>query len=183
MQNFFAEKLWVAFAVHFFFSKKISEYCILNPLKQLTKWPLTSSLSWRRLEQLGPGVWMSLDASLVKILVKKKNVQPIPNTILFALEDVVGGGGGGRGAGYWLPKACIERRKPRQGESMRGGFPSYKGVRGSPRPPPPHGKFLKLDCLRVHFHAIFESFSLILQADFISFSVNFRRSRVRKLLG
>ena len=28
-----------------FFSKKISEYCVLNPLKQLTKWPLTSSLS------------------------------------------------------------------------------------------------------------------------------------------
>ena len=28
-----------------FFQQKISEYCILNPLKQLTKWPLTSSLS------------------------------------------------------------------------------------------------------------------------------------------
>ena len=28
-----------------FFSKKRSEYYILNPLKQLTKWPLTSSLS------------------------------------------------------------------------------------------------------------------------------------------
>ena len=40
---------------------------------------------------------------------------------------------------------------------------------------------LKLDCLRVHFHAIFKSFSLILQADF--FSDNFRKSRVRKLLG
>ena len=25
--------------------KKISEYCVLNPLKQLRKWPLTSSLS------------------------------------------------------------------------------------------------------------------------------------------
>ena len=28
-----------------FFQQKISEYCILNSLKQLTKWPLTSSLS------------------------------------------------------------------------------------------------------------------------------------------
>ena len=27
------------------FQQKISEYCILNPLKQLTKWPLTSLLS------------------------------------------------------------------------------------------------------------------------------------------
>ena len=27
------------------FSAKISEYCILNPPKQLTKWPLTSLLS------------------------------------------------------------------------------------------------------------------------------------------
>ena len=61
---------------------------------------------------------------------------------------------------------------------MRGGFPSYKGVRGASP-----GKFLQLDCLGVHLHAIFKSFSLMLQADFISFSVNFRRSRVRKLLG
>ena len=48
MQKFFAEKMWVAFAVQkllTFFQQKISEYCILNPLKQLTKWPLTSSLS------------------------------------------------------------------------------------------------------------------------------------------
>ena len=59
------------------------------------------------------------------------------------------------------------------------GFSSYKGVRGSGGLP---GKFLKLDCLRVHFHAIFKSFSLILQADFF-FSDNFGKSRVRKLLG
>ena len=39
-----------------FFQQKNSEYCILNPLKQLTKWPLTSSLSYRRFEQLGPGL-------------------------------------------------------------------------------------------------------------------------------
>ena len=48
MLKFFAEKMWVAFAVQkllTFFQQKISEYCILNPLKQLTKWPLTSSLS------------------------------------------------------------------------------------------------------------------------------------------
>ena len=54
----FAEKMWVAFAVQkqlTFFQQKISEYCILNPLKQLTKWPLTSPLSLRRFEQLGPG--------------------------------------------------------------------------------------------------------------------------------
>ena len=58
MLKFFAEKMWVAFAVQkllTFFQQKISEYCILNPLKQLTKWPLTSSLSLRRFEQLGPG--------------------------------------------------------------------------------------------------------------------------------
>ena len=38
-----------------FFQQKISEYCVFSPLKQLTKWPLTSSLSWRRFEQLSPG--------------------------------------------------------------------------------------------------------------------------------
>ena len=27
------------------YSEKISEYCVLNPLKKLTKWPLTSLLS------------------------------------------------------------------------------------------------------------------------------------------
>ena len=59
---------------------------------------------------------------------------------------------------------------------MRGVSPLIRGSGGLP------GKFLKLDCLRVHFHAIFKSFSLILQADFF-FSDNFRKSRVRKLLG
>ena len=42
------KKMWVAFAVKkllTFFQQKISEYCILNSLKQLTKWSLTSSLS------------------------------------------------------------------------------------------------------------------------------------------
>ena len=67
-------------------------------------------------------------------------------------------GGGGRG--HWPPKACIKRRKLREGESMRGVSPLIRGSGGLP------GKFLKLDCLRVHFHAIFQSFSLILQADF-----------------
>ena len=46
--KFFAEKMWVAFAVQkllTFFQQKISEYCIWNLLEQLTKWPLTSSLS------------------------------------------------------------------------------------------------------------------------------------------
>ena len=36
MLKFFAEKMWVAFAVQKllkFFQQKISEYCILNPLK------------------------------------------------------------------------------------------------------------------------------------------------------
>ena len=55
MLKFFAEKMWVAFAkLLTFFHQKIPEYCILNPLKQLTKWPLMSSLSLRRFEQLGP---------------------------------------------------------------------------------------------------------------------------------
>ena len=27
----------------------------------------------------------------------------------------------------------MERRKPREGKSIREGFPSYKGVRGLPR--------------------------------------------------
>ena len=45
---FCRKKMWVAFAVQklpTFFSANISEYCILNSLKQLTTWPLTSSLS------------------------------------------------------------------------------------------------------------------------------------------
>ena len=46
MLKFFAEKKKCAVQklLTFFFQQKISEYCILNPLKQLTKWPLTSSL-------------------------------------------------------------------------------------------------------------------------------------------
>ena len=39
MLKFFAEKMRVAFALQkllSFFQQKISEYCILNPLKQLT---------------------------------------------------------------------------------------------------------------------------------------------------
>ena len=46
--NFLLKKMWVAFAVQkllTFFQQKISEYCILNQLKQLRKWPLTSLLS------------------------------------------------------------------------------------------------------------------------------------------
>ena len=44
---FFAEKMWVAAVqkLFTFFQQKISEYCILNLLKQLTKWPLMSLLS------------------------------------------------------------------------------------------------------------------------------------------
>ena len=47
MLKFFAEKMWVALVQKLltFFQQKVSEYCILNLLKQLTKWPLTSSLS------------------------------------------------------------------------------------------------------------------------------------------
>ena len=40
MLKFFAEKMWVAFAVQkllTFFQQKILEYCVLNPLEQLTK--------------------------------------------------------------------------------------------------------------------------------------------------
>ena len=46
--NFLLKKNGVAFAVKkllTFFQQKISEYCILNPLKQLTNWPLTSLFS------------------------------------------------------------------------------------------------------------------------------------------
>ena len=46
--NFLLKKMWVAFAMQkllTFFQQKISEYCILNLLKQLTKWPLMSLLS------------------------------------------------------------------------------------------------------------------------------------------
>ena len=46
--NFLLKKMWVAFALQkllTFFQQKISEYCVLNQLKQLTKWPLTMSLS------------------------------------------------------------------------------------------------------------------------------------------
>ena len=46
MLKFLAEKMWVAFAVQkllTFFQQKISEYCVLNPLEQLTKWPLTKA--------------------------------------------------------------------------------------------------------------------------------------------
>ena len=48
MLKFFAEKMWVAFAMQkllTYFQEKISEYYVLNPLKQLMKWPLMSSLS------------------------------------------------------------------------------------------------------------------------------------------
>ena len=56
MLKFFVEKMWVALVQKLltFFKQKISEYCVLNPLKRLTKWPVTSSLSLRRFEQLGP---------------------------------------------------------------------------------------------------------------------------------
>ena len=46
--NVLLKKMWVAFAVQkllTFFQQKISKYCVLNLLKLLTKWPLTSSLS------------------------------------------------------------------------------------------------------------------------------------------
>ena len=39
-----------------FFAEKNSEYCILNPLKQLTKWLLTSSLSNDALNNWAQGV-------------------------------------------------------------------------------------------------------------------------------
>ena len=58
MLKFFDEKMWVAFAVQkllTFFQHIISEYCILNPLKQFTKWPLTTML-WTT------GPWMRLCA-------------------------------------------------------------------------------------------------------------------------
>ena len=74
MLKFFAEKMWVAFALQkllTFFQQKISEYCILNPLKQLTKLPLTSSLSWRRVEHLGPGLKISTGPFLLPFNVSE----------------------------------------------------------------------------------------------------------------
>ena len=56
--------MWVAFAVQkllTFSQQKISEYCVLNPLKQLTKWPLTSSLSYNALNN-----WALVFASNIK---------------------------------------------------------------------------------------------------------------------
>ena len=44
---------------------------------------------------------------------------------------------------------------------MRGSTPLISGVRGSPP-----GKFLKLDCLRVRFQAIFMPISVLLQTNF-----------------
>ena len=48
-----------------FFQQKISQYCILNLLKQLTKWPLTGSLSLWCFEQLGPDQCFSLSANRI----------------------------------------------------------------------------------------------------------------------
>ena len=48
--KFFAEKMWVAFAVQklltfFFFSEKNIRLLCIESVKQLTKWPLMSTLS------------------------------------------------------------------------------------------------------------------------------------------
>ena len=59
-----------------FFQQKISEYCILNPLKQLTKWPLTSSLSELRFEQPGPG----RSNTVAKYIYR---IRPYYRTVLF----------------------------------------------------------------------------------------------------
>ena len=80
-----------------------------------------------------------------------------------------GGGGGGIDSRKHVSSGVSRER----GKVWEGVSPLIRGSGALP------GKFLKLDCQRVHFHAIFKSFSLILQADFISF----RRSRVRKRLG
>ena len=77
MQKCFAEKMWVAFAVQkllTFFQQKISEYCVLNLLKQLTKWPLTSSLSKRRFQQLGPDFLIFFSFHWVMKEEKKMNI-------------------------------------------------------------------------------------------------------------
>ena len=81
--------------------------------------------------------------------LKGKNLLPLGRAGPRRSEDGMGGGGGGGGRGGGLTEAYIERRKLREGESMRGVSPLIRGSGGLP------GKFLKLDCLRVHFHAIF----------------------------
>ena len=101
-------------------------------------------------------------------MFKKQNVSvdvPLLKTILFCLTHM-----------QWLDPEGLKtrgggidcRRHESSGvsrEMMRGGLPlSWGGPGISP------GKFLKLDRLRVHFHAIFEPFSVILQADFFFLS-------------
>ena len=54
------KKMWVAF--HIFVSKNTCELEILYLLEQLTIWPLTSSLSWRCFEQLGPDHFLGIHA-------------------------------------------------------------------------------------------------------------------------
>ena len=57
---FLLKKMWVAFAfakpTHIFFQQKIPVNYILYLLEALIFWPLTSLLSLRLFEQLGPGI-------------------------------------------------------------------------------------------------------------------------------
>ena len=77
----------------------------------------------------GQGMWLRrvqnpLGTNIVLLHIKSKVMKSRIRAGPRRSED--GGGGGG----HWLPNACIERRKPREGEK---GFSSYKGVRGPPR--------------------------------------------------
>ena len=76
--------------------------------------------------------------------------------------------------GALTAKGMYRAEKALRGGEHKRGVPLIRGVRGASS-----GKFFKLDCLRVHFHAIFKSFSLILRADFF-FSF---LAILRKLLG
>ena len=72
-----------------------------------------------------------------------------------------GGGGGGGGGGIDCRRHVSSGVSRERGRVREGVSPHKGGLGASP------GEFLKLDCLRMHFNAIFKSFSLILQAVFL----------------
>ena len=64
---------------------------------------------------------------------------------------------------------------------MRGGNPSYKGGEVAGEPPPIN--FFKIGLPESAFPCYFQAIFINFAGRFYFFSVNFRRSRVRKLLG
>ena len=63
MLKFFAEKMWVAFAMQkllTFFQQKISEYCLLNPAKTVNQMTLNELVKLTTLWTTGPWntIWL-----------------------------------------------------------------------------------------------------------------------------